>query len=217
MTIDPVNVVCPHCGIQSSHYIVMSGTIFRSEVYTDGRQDVLSGMHSTNPFIIRCRNCRGFYLFHEATREVDRRKLDQEFESLEYDEHHLTADDYFAFLKEMTGLDSEQELSIRMLFWRAVNDIIRWKKPDEAKLEEYNGWKAEMASNLMRLLELLEHEMEEDYLLPAVEICRELGQFEKARGYLKKIPKGRNASFVEFQKKLISKGDSAVHKIPSKS
>jgi hypothetical protein len=214
MTIDPVNVVCPHCGLKSSHYIIMSGTIFHSEVYTDGRRDVLSGMHGTNPYLIRCRDCRGFYFYQENTFPVDRRLPDLKFDNLHFEEHHLLAADYSDCLKELTSRDNEQETNIRLFFWRAYNDIIRWKSDDE-RLKEHARLREEMKLNLTRLQKIIGQDMEEEYLFPLVEICRELGQFEKARKYLNMIPEGRNSAFLELQENLIASGDTTVHKIPS--
>jgi len=214
MTIDPVLVICPHCGLKSSHYVIMSGTVFRSEVYTDGRRDVTSGMHGTNPYLVRCRNCRDFYLYHENTHPVDRSVPEEEEEGLQFEEHHLTAADYAEFIENAQPDDPEEELNIRLIYWRAYNDIIRWNQ-EKSRLAEHDRLKDNMRANLTRLLEMLEQDLQEDYLYAAVEICRNLGRFGLAKEYLSRIPRGRNIAFLDLEKKLISAGETAVRKIPS--
>ena len=232
MILEPVNIVCPHCHLKSSHYMGMSGTIHECENYTDGKTDVISGMISFDPVLIKCRQCSGFYLFESAVLQDEDETYD--YEDLSFEERHPQIADYKRALKIMKGLNKDEEYQLRILYWWKTNDLIRFESGIGSKFmdtvnylfkpfrnckklhrnyREYKSWLKDKEENLQQLLKLLNPEVNPDDIYYMLEIYRELGNFSKARDFLNSISEGNNKSFKRTQNRLIRRRNPYVQKI----
>jgi len=238
MILEPAIIKCPHCGLQSSHYMVMSGTIYSSDSYTDGKVDNITGAYASNPYLVRCRSCKGFYFFNEAASMDERNAGHEPVEELRHEEYFLQVIDYKDCTNSMIFNDIEKEKSVRILYWQAINDMIRfrnyygvrwtwyfhviniimkpfrgWKRFHQ-NFRLYLSWNEEKKKNFESLLSLLnpDEDNSEDYLM--VEIYREMGRFRDARRILKTIPLRGSRKFITFQRKLIFRRDRFVRKFP---
>lgn len=239
MIIEAVIIECPHCNLRSSHHIAISGTVFESIVYTDGKMDVLSGMYSENPSLIKCRKCSAYFFFDEnqLAGYESKEAYNENVSELTYNEYLLSADDFRNALLEMKHLRLEKEILLRTKFWWSVNDFIRedinWQekkrfftramnyllmpllklKRFHPKYSVYKRYLMDKNENLIKLLGLLKPQNHPEEWLTVVEIYRELSQFTKADEALKKAPKGQNQKYFRLQKKLISKKDLYVRRV----
>lgn len=239
MIIESVIIECPHCNLRSSHYSAVSGTVFESIVYTDGKMDVLSGMYTENPSLIKCRKCNGYFFFDENY--VPENELNGahkgEISELTHNEYSLNADDFRNALLEMKQLRVEKEILLRTKFWWSVNDFIRedinWREKKRfftramnyllmplLKLKRfhphysiYKRYLMDKNENLIKLLGLLKPQKHPEEWLTVVEIYRELSQFAKAGEALERSPKTNNQKYFRLQKKLISKKDLYVRRV----
>ena len=235
MILEPVTIQCPHCGLISRHYQVMSGTIFDSETFTDGKTDVISGAYGKDPFLIRCRRCQGFYFFGD---HINEQKEDfDDLPGLDYEEHYLEKEDYHEALQQINQLSPEREKWLRTLLWWAINDLIRndtgWGKRRSKILEfvnfilkplqkvkwlhyrypEYRKWLSAKNDNMRRLLQLLDPVNDINDACLSVEIHRELAAFSLARQQLKMISPKNCHAFYRTQKRLLRHRDRFVRKI----
>jgi len=243
MILETVVVKCPHCNRYSSHHLAVSGTILDSIVYTDGKMVVLSGMYSDNPFIVKCKGCKRFFFFEDhyfdyRQQPLDFEQISKSLPDLCFDEFHLQVEDYYEALNYFKGkIALEREIVLRTRFWWAVNDIIRndadWSRKQGMWLKllnsvlrplvamkrfhpqyaNYKRWLMEKNENLIELLSLLKLERFPEEWLTAVEIYRELSQFNKAAEALINAPAVNNQKYLKLQKKLISKRDLYVRRI----
>jgi len=240
MILEPVLIECPHCHLMSSHYRGMSGTIYKSESFTDGKMNVLHGMISFDPVLVKCRQCTGFYLFDNAILEGDEDKINsyENYCDLSYEELQLSLTDYKKALQVLTELDPDLERNLRTTFWWKINDLIRYKSGmnrKESKFRwvlrflynlfyrarkyhnnyaEYKTWVSDKNENIQKLISLLEPEQYPDDQCSVVEIYRELGAFTEALQQLNKITDRDHKSFKKMQRKLIRRKNIFVYQLP---
>jgi hypothetical protein len=213
----------------------MSGTIFQSETFTDGKTDVRSGAYGEDPYLIRCRQCHDLFLFHDNISEGNEDV--HELSNLGFEEHYLHKEDYYEALQELEPLSPEKERDLRILLWWAINDIIRndagWGKRRSLfwdvvnftfkplqkikrlhyRFPEYRKWLTRKTKNLWGLLPLLNPLNDINDACLSVEIYRELAEFSLAREQLKLLSIENCSTFYRNQKRLLKRRDRFVRKI----
>ena len=239
MILESIIIQCPHCRLISSHYEVMSGTIFQSESYTDGKMEVISGAYGENPFMIRCRLCRGFYFYSDHISNAP--SVNRQLPRLTYEEYYLKREDYLDAIRQLNLLSPQREKWLRIQFWWAINDLIRndagWGKRRSKILEfvnfilkplqkvkwlhyrypEYRKWIKHKHENLRMLLRLLTPAENTDDACLSVEIYRELREFPSAKKHLKLIPNDCCQTYQRTQKHLLLRRDRFVRRIQQPS
>ncbi len=240
MIIEPVIIQCPHCRLKSIHYTSMSGTIHESISFTDGKMEVVSGMISFDPVLIKCRQCNKLYIFDKAIREGKEagERID-ELRDLHYGERHPQIEDYQEAIKIYKGQDMDQEIKLRTLFWWKINDLIRFEsgigskrsflmdvlnylyrplrnyKPLHKNYPEYKKWLPAKNENLRALYKLLNTENNPEDIYFMIEIQRELANYSNARNLLNSITDTSNRSFLKKQKQLNAKRNPFVQQFRS--
>ncbi|MDZ7741909.1 MAG: hypothetical protein U5Q03_09210 [Bacteroidota bacterium] len=235
MIIEPVIVQCPQCQLKSVHYKAMSGTIHESISFTDGKMDVISGMISFDPVLIKCRQCNNLYFFYEAIREGrEARESTDAFGDLGFNERHPGIEDYQMAIEKYKGQDAGREIKLRTLFWWKINDLIRFEsgigrkrsllmdilnylykplrnyKPLHRHYPEYKKCLPDKNENLRALFKLLNPENNPEDIYFMVEIQRELGNYPAARNLLESIKNKSKRSFLRKQDQLIRKRNPFV-------
>jgi hypothetical protein len=236
MLLEPVIVECPHCKLKSQHYSVMSGTIHRSHSYTDGKMVVDSGAFGHDPFLIKCRNCQGFYLFCEASDMASREEI-EELDGLDYSEEVLKIEDYKNALIMIKDLSPDNERFLRMTFWWKINNLIRGKawlfhrrtwwfgmanflfKPFSKirvfhpNFKEYKKWTEDKNENLEKIIPLLYINEDNEDMATIAEIHRELGDFKKAKYYLRQLPQNEFKAYKKIMRRMFLFRSKYVHRI----
>ena len=240
MLIEPILLKCPQCHHVYQHYTSLSGTIHESISYTDGKTDVISGMISFDPLLVKCRHCSALFLFETAMQAVDEEADKPEpgpAEDLDFEQYHPDIGDFAKALDQIKDLSKEQERDLRFQLWWEINDLIRYEsgigerrslwmdfvnylykpfrncKKLHRNYPQYLKWKNLKNENLLKLIPLLhpENNVEDSCIL--VEIYRETKAFSKAKEELQKLPDGRLKSFKKLQHKLIAQRNAFAMKI----
>ena len=164
---------CPHC---SRHFLVptlTSGNTFGAIQYSDGK--TVAPMLPEMPRFHLCRDCeKPFWI--SAAPELGRSDqfrgelpADLQAAGVPSAEAHLEA------LKRGLAKGTDEERTLRIGWWWAVNDPERALRAQEAPPPRPEGWEAE----LERLADLLDRE-EPTHRLFLGEIARQRGRFEEA-------------------------------------
>lgn len=160
---------CP-CGAKAWRHCQSSGNTFGAKYWSDMYLDAPMGFDSR--VIAKCSRCKEYFYIYAQEPEIS---------DVEQGEELVLCRDFASLSKAMTQLKArgtlteDQEVTVRLrLFWASHNhdDGVRLKDVDE-KIAYDN------------MLALLNSSETPNYL--KAEICRELGDFEKAKEYLKII------------------------------
>lgn len=183
---------CVSCQNEYLTSSLRSGNNFGSQYYTDG---FVSGSMFEEAYITRCPRCNTFYwksslptieLISERERINNKYGWSEDFSTFNLNYETLLANPIWTNL--------EQEQYIRVRAWWAHNHQYReefqsknpldqvFLKNDSLNSTEFQI-SSEQKKNLMRVIELLDLQLEENRLMMA-EIYRELGDFDKSKSLL---------------------------------
>lgn len=168
---------CKSCEGLMKQRTIASGNTFGARYWTDGK--VEASMLPLTPSAVRCPHCHSL-LWISSLEEVGeipgsrgfgvpRPEYDRSFDSHPFIEN-LETDDYWTALRK-AELSKDQEVYLRTMYWRLMNDSRRGNHIPIALSEEEQV-------NLRNLLPLV-YEMDESSRLIRAEIHRELGEFEE--------------------------------------
>ncbi len=168
---------CNHCAGLMKERTIASGNTFGARYWTDGKVD--AAMLPLTPSAVRCPHCHSL-LWISSLEEVGeipgprgfgvpRPKYDHSFDTYPFIEN-LETDDYLMALRK-GGLSKDQEVYLRTMYWRLMNDPRRRSQfPIALSVEEQD--------NLRNILPLVD-QIDESSRLIRAEIHRELGEFEE--------------------------------------
>ncbi len=176
---DFVVVSCPHCGYLEEYLTLISGNTFNSIVWSDGK--MYADMMIFLKEVVACHNCREAYWLQEA-KEVGRHEpYQKDPEHPEYDKAAEVEEPdvagYYRAIEKGMATTSEQEITLRWLAWRKLNDPAR--SFVDHPIAEPVVFSALDIANLERLAEILDPNDQADRVLIA-EIHRELCHFDLA-------------------------------------
>ena len=167
---------CKSCEGLMKQRTIASGNTFGARYWTDGKVD--ASMLPLTPSAVRCPHCHSL-LWISSLEEVGeipgsrgfgepRPEYDRSFDSHPFIEN-LETDDYLMALSK-GELSKDQEIYLRTIYWRLMNDPRRGNHISIAL-------SVEEQENLRNLLSLVD-QMDESSRLIRAEIYRELGEFE---------------------------------------
>ena len=168
---------CKSCEGFVKQRTIASGNTFGARYWTDGKVD--ASMLPMTPSAVRCPHCHSL-LWISSLEEVGeipgsrgfgvpRPEYDHSFDSHPFIDN-LETDDYLMALRK-GELSKDQEVYLRTMYWRLMNDPRRRSQSPIA-------FSVEEQENLRNLLPLV-YEMDESSRLIRAEIHRELGEFEE--------------------------------------
>jgi hypothetical protein len=191
-------IKCPHCRRLTRERSLTSGNTFGATYWTDGEMD--APMLPDIPAIGACPNCGRSFWFNDAKRvgEIELFALDDSVppewravpDAIVLDEEKL-----LDAIDNGLGNSPERNKYLRLSAWHAFNDRFRGDEPSQ-KFDLGNRQRA----NMEELENLFQWSEEWDDLFILVEVCRQLGKFEKAQNFLGHI----NVEFILAKKTLIS-------------
>ena len=168
---------CKSCEGLMKQRTIASGNNFGARYWTDGKVD--ASMLPLTPSAVRCPHCHSL-LWISSLEEVGeipgsrgfgvpRPEYDDSFDFHPFIEN-LETDDYLVALKK-GELSKDQEVYLRTIYWRQMNDPRRRSQSPIA-------FSVEEQENLRSLLPLVD-QMDESSRLMRAEIHRELAEFEE--------------------------------------
>jgi len=207
---------CPKCDTIISYIDMISGNTIDGEIWSDGM--IESSMFYNVLKYNKCSNCNSFYWLSdnlikepENFENINRIEESFDFENL----YKPMIDNAIEALQSGVANSEEKEIFIRIKLWQSINNLIRHSKnrsfgrklyciffkskEEKINYKLYVSYIETKNQNLQKLAFLLQNsKVTEDYLI-ICEIYRELGCFEDAKLWLKKI---ENKS--SFSKKRLS-------------
>jgi hypothetical protein len=214
-TIQQIFLKCPHCGLVLNDFALMSYTVFRSTVFSDGKSDSQPFVDQDRAIAV-CQSCEKLFWRQDA------RELPFDYEpagetgkagdiyDLPFTMQENFQEGLIRFYDELirNGFASTQErrIYLRIRLWWAVNDLIRTYRPFWKRLLDIRGlnqfylfvgdrvqlrrsfrkYRSIFRNNLQKLSTLLDPVTDEDKLMLA-EIHREMGKRSKALSVLNEL------------------------------
>ena len=213
-TFHQITLVCPHCGIKMSDYDLMSYTVHRSTVYSDGLTVTEPWINNDNA-IANCPDCQQVFWREDAVLETD--DLPEEELPMAGDIHNLPfalsetfreelIRFYVDLLKEGFANTTDRKIYLRLRIWWGINDFVRYREPIWKLLPQFTNlkrakfllanrrksrlifteFKPLFRENLEKLIVIFKPEHEGEQIMLA-EMYRELGDMDKAKKALKGV------------------------------
>jgi hypothetical protein len=205
-------IACPHCGRLARFRTWLSFTSFGEIAWSDGKRELLGIKPPCPPTVVRCRHCAQCYWLAEARKvgavtqwSGEDRQADPALGTAqEVDEP--TEENYYQALQSSLAKCPQQERTPRMLAW--------WRRNDSLRSHPAGGATAygECMRNLEALARLLDEGNESDRLLKA-EVLRELGEFEAAKGLLRRPGSALYCGAARQLRDLCDRGDRSVRQL----
>jgi len=213
-TFSQITLVCPHCEIRLGAYELMSYTIHRSTVYSDGLTVTDPWMNQDKAIAI-CPECQKAFWKEDARIETEERLGNNlPFASDTYDLPFALSETfreeliqfYADLLKDGFANTTDRKIYLRLRIWWGINDFIRHREPIWKLLPQFTnlkrakfllasrrkshlafvGFKALFRENLEKLIAIFKPEHEGEQIMLG-EMYRELGEMAKAREALKGV------------------------------
>ena len=180
---------------------ISSGNTFRAVYWTDGKRE--APMMPDEPWL-RCQPDTGELFWTDECEKVARVDCDdQTYDHVPHAEEPSWVD-YQEALKTGLGGSKEKEHYIRLRYWWVGNDPIRRGEVTIPKIPDFNG-------NLLKLRALLDPGILDQRLM-AIEISRELRDFQAAELLLDYLFPEEYKGTVDLLRKLIAEKDHLVRK-----
>ena len=195
---------CPNCGCEFWALAVGSCNTFGAKWYTDGF--VHGPMYDEGSAVLACPKCNA-YLWREdvPTRESMRDSeyfQDPERRSLP-EATQVYSCDHENLLRQKSWNNPTQEKYIRIRVWWSFNAVYRHGHGEDFDMP------AEQEENLRRLLQLMDTNKEDSFVMQA-EILRELGQFDECLEAADQVSGKRYSEAVDTIRKLAKAGKRKV-------
>ncbi|MCF6342930.1 MAG: hypothetical protein L3J31_09020 [Bacteroidales bacterium] len=213
-TFHQITLVCPHCGIKMSDYEMMSYTVHRTTVYSDGLT-VTEPWRSNDNAIALCPACQKVFWRDDCVLEEDEKpEEDLPFTGDVHDLPFALSDTskeeliqfYMDLLKDGFANTTDKKVYLRLRIWWGINDFIRYRKPIWNLLPQFTNlkraklllasrrkshlifteFKPLFRENLEKLIAIFNPEHKGEQIMLA-EMYRELGEMGKAREALKSV------------------------------
>lgn len=188
-TFHPKILQCPNCAVKMYTFDLMSYTIHKSVVYSDGKIEHSNSLSSDKQILICC-DCHKPMWKNDAFIENSDVSYNQLPEAKDvYDLPFVFDDDfsdklalYFSdLLQNGFANTSEKEIYLRIKIWHLLNNKYRNQETDTS-----NTSQPLFVANLQSLIKIYKPDCDEQQLLLA-EMYREIGNFEEANLQLTKI------------------------------
>ncbi|MGI5842660.1 MAG: hypothetical protein ACOX9B_00550 [Candidatus Xenobium sp.] len=164
---------CPHCSQQFLMPTLTSGNTFGAIQYSDGK--TVAPMLPEMPRFHLCRDCGKPFWIREAPELGRTDELSGELPPDIQTARLPSVDDYLEALQKGLARGKEEELTLRLGWWWAVNDPERDLPAQKDPPPRPEGWEVE----LNRLSDLLDRE-DPTHRLFLGEMARQQGRFEEA-------------------------------------
>lgn len=210
-TFNPITLVCPHCGIKMEAYELMSFTVHKSTVYSDG-MTVTEPWLNNDKAIAICPACKKPLWLEDARLETEEIPIDNlPLAGDVYDLPFAFSDTfkeelihfYLNLLKSGFANTTDRKIYLRLRIWWGINDFVRYREPVWKLLPQFTSlkrakilfasrrnsrllfaeFKTLFRENLEKMIAIFKPEHEGEQVMLA-EMYRELGEMGKAKKVL---------------------------------
>jgi hypothetical protein len=212
----PIEILgCPNCGELASQETLISGNYLDAVYWTDGK--VQAPMMPESPIITRCFSCGDYFWLSEAEKvgyieksnHTKQGQIPQEWLNAPF-VRFLVEEEYLEVAEKVND-NPEMEIDLRLMAWRAANNVLR--NPFPAELRPYIRHRDEQQQNMHRLLNILKPHSPQEVLTIA-EIKRELHCFDDALHDLNVEMPEECVDFAMLMRNLAGKKDGIVARLP---
>ena len=193
---------CPQCKTNVLRGSLSSGNNFGAIVYSNG--NTIAPMLPTFPLVTECRNCHTIFWLH-IENHIARISF--------YDESPLTdnipmaqslsADAIKRTLTAKNSCTAEEELYLRLKYWRMINNRLYINNGQADNQEQIIFWE----ENIRHLITIMEQSNSEDDWEILAELYRNLGDFSQCHKMLDRLKQPYHVPFVQQLRLECEKGN----------
>ncbi len=213
-TFSQITLVCPHCGIKMGAYELMSFTVHKSIVYSDG-MTVTEPLLNNDKAIAICPACKKPLWLEDARLDTEEGSIENLPLAGDIFELPFALSDtfreeliqfYVDLLKDGFANTTDRKIYLRLRIWWSINDFVRYREPiwklfpqftslKRAKIlltnrrnnhSVFAEFKSLFVENLEKMIAIFKPEHEGEQIMLA-EMYRELGEMGKAKKALEGI------------------------------